>query len=104
MARSFQTGNLLSREKRIGHRRNIIREIMYPFVFGIGVFLFLAVIYHGATRRIPDIKISLIAYPIISGIQPLFVFSLLVSGNWMATNYPFIISIRADVALAFICW
>ena len=51
----FRTGNLLSSRKRIGHERNIIREIgMYPFVFGIrGLFLFLAVISYGATRAHP---------------------------------------------------
>ena len=54
----FRTGNLLSSRKRIGHERNIIREIgMYPFVFGIrGLFLFLAVISYGATRAHPRYK------------------------------------------------
>jgi len=54
----FRTGNLLSSQKRIGHERNIIREIgMYPFVFGIrGLFLFLAVISYGATRAHPRYK------------------------------------------------
>ncbi len=55
----------------------------------LGVFSYFLLLYHTELQeRIPDIKISLIALSITIAVFNLFGFSLLVSSNWMATNYP----------------